>query len=280
MTDYADYQTPQAHASAIASTGAPLLRLTGAGTANNSQTLGGASSVNLLTALPWSQPGWEVTILLNLPAAAGTKPWAVLAFTWLDPSGVYQTGSDNVILTAGNGPTNALLFFGRGPAKGGQLTLVLQNIDPAQTLTYSWGIFPASNVWGDTRWKQLSYAATAPVGFSNPGGDPVNGIIAAIKPTLVNGSPQSRLIALANGEWSVATDNSGQANSVTVTIADASSVNLSTLPQFDKCTVAAGATDRRELWIPARPVLVTMTDNAAGNITPLLTVTVRDLAGP
>lgn len=219
MTDFADWQQPQAAANAIAATGAPLLRFTnnqGNGASTNLPANSATTLINLATI---TQPGYEGTFQLFAPAGSGTVPFARLDFNWTDQASGLLIGARHFFLTAGNGPTQFLKYYLSGPCKGNQLTVIANNLDPAVAMTLTWTINQVSHVYANDRIHQPVYAATAPNGYTNPGGEPAAGDIALSRPTVPINTTITRLAAVYGGRavWSV-DDTAGTAGLVAALI--------------------------------------------------------------
>lgn len=275
--DFPDFATPQAHATAIAATGVPLLRGATNLASASAQSLAGGASQTLLNAVPWTQPGWEASFVLNLPAGAGTSPFALVTFTWFDATGAFIIRQKVITLTVGNGPANAITSAGFGPARGELLTVTIKNTDGVATLTYSYTVTQTSHVPNYDWFRQITYAATAPITFVNPSGDPPSGLIAQAAPPVSAMGSVSRLFALAEGKLRAIFTNVGQANQATYTLVAQDQGGIVGTDLVATATVAAGAVDQREFWSPAAPLLYTVNNNgASGSISPNMILTAEE----
>ncbi len=276
--DYPDWGVPQAHATDISLTGAPLLRLTVNLGRAAAATLNGGFSAQLLNLAAVGQPSYEATIVANLPAGAGTVPFAVLTLTWVDAISTLASDTETFLVPMGNGPSNAVTCYMSGPARGSQLSVTLTNLDPAQVLTYSWTINQTSHVYSRDRLLQPLYPGVAPVTFTNPAGTPANGLLMGSKPVIAANSSASRLVAAWNGRAVLSVDNGAQANAVNVILADPGSL-YSTIAGLEMAfvNVAAGLRQVTEVQMPNGPVLLTMTNTGTtGSITPQVALVKRE----
>lgn len=278
MTDFPDWQQPQANATAISTTGVPLLR----GTANLgkavNQSIGPGAVVQLLTTAAVGQPGYEGMFSLSGLAGGGSIPFASLIFNWFDQATGLNVFSRFQLLTAGNGAANALQYYVYGPCHGNQLSVQITNLDPTITMTLTWGINQTSHVFELDRISQPVYATTAPNGFTNPGGVPGLGVLALSTPVLAAGGTANRLLAVRNGPALLSVDNGAQANTVRVSLDDPNQLYGGTLNQHLHIhTVAAGLRDYTEVVLPYGPVLLSLNNTGtSGSITPAIALTVLD----
>lgn len=275
MTDYPDYQTPQAHASAIYAQRVPLAKGTAAVGSAINQTVAANTSQQVVTTAVFDQPAIQATLAAKLPAAAGGTPFAQLWLVWFDSATnliiaerKYSIGSgDNVLNVAG------LI----GVARGQLLNVDIVNLHATQPLTYDWSVAGISHVPADDDWRQDN---PNPVNtFTLPGGDPTAGVLAVINAAVAVGTPVARMTAASNRLCRVVVDNTGGTSAVSVVISDPAPA----LPLY-------GSTAGAEFWssgavspgglvndfyqMPNGPALVTVTNLATtGPVTPKITIT-------
>ncbi len=270
VADYPDWQTPQAHATQIALTGVPLLRLTNNSGTASLTTLAGGATVTLVPTTTINQPGYEASFVLWFPAGSGTVPFVQLAFIWIDSASGLTVFQRNVVITAGNGPTNPVHTRMWGPVQGDQIQVVAFNLDPAVTATFDWTVNQTSHVFEHDWASQGAYAGTAPIGFTNPLGMPSTNLLVKHSPTIAASGTDKVLCALWLGDAVLNIDNSGSASSVTVQMQDPAGFASGTAgATLWKGVVAAGATLSQPLTLPATPMLLELQNTAtAGSITP------------
>lgn len=272
MTDFQDYQVPQAHATAISKTGVGLLKFANGLASGTGTTIAGGVKTALASNLAITQPSWEFGASLSLPAGVGTIPFARWSFDWFDPTGLIAVASDNVEIALGNGPANAINITGRGPCKGAVLTVSLQNRDPAQTLTVTYNAYEASHTFERTQFEQLGPPATGPIGFTYAGTDPGVRWAAYSKPSIAASTSVTRLLPVAFGKWRWTVDNTGQSQAVGVQIQNAYATVIPASANIYDASTAAGAVTTFEVSMPAQPMQLIMTNAATtGTITPTLT---------
>ena len=263
MTDFPDWQAPQAHASAIAVAGVPLLRGTNALGSQGAQQWPNNSLTTLLNALPVNQPSFEGQFSLSFPASAGILPFVRLTFNWIDSTSGLLVYSEQFVITAGNGPANALAYYLRGPCHGDTLTVTALNLDTVTTGTATWVINQTSHLWPNSYITQSAYAATAPNGFTNPTGNPAEGLIALANPSIgANGSVQ-RLLAVDNSQADLMLNAAGLPANVVYHLLDPatlySSINLADM--FSQ-SVTAGQRSRDTIQLPNGPVLLQLNNTS------------------
>lgn len=273
MTDYPDFQTPQANATSISLTGVPLLRQTLPLAHGSNVSIGAGSSINPVSTAPLNQPSYEIALGVNLPAAAGTVPFCQIVLQWVDTTLNTVTDTEVFIVSAGNGPGNSLIYVLHGPCRGDALNLLFENLDPAQTMTVSYVVNTTSHVHEYDRLAQFAYAAVAPITFSNPAGNPNTGVLAVINASIAGNTSIQRLCAVWSGTVILSMDNTGQANSISVTIEDPATLySTVALGHLYKFFLAAGASQTVQLVWPHGPVLISVANNAANAIQPTVTV--------
>lgn len=237
------------------------------------------TTATLLNAVNITKPSFEAVIQLNMPAAAGTVPFAALLLKWTDSNTGLLVGQKNYEITAGNGPANVLTFYLSGPCRGNQITLQIRPQDPAQAMTLTWAFNQTSHIYTIDRLLQPSYAATAPITFQNPGGDPSKGLLASVSAAIGPSSSITRLLAASNAKIKVMVDNTVQVNSCAIQINTPSSVvalysEAAAPTSLFKATAAAGAQSASEWQLPnGATTLQIFNQGAANNITPNVTIT-------
>lgn len=263
----------------LTTNGIPPLRGTdNLGTAT-AQTIATGVNATLVSGLSITKPGFEAVFQLNLPAAAGTVPFAVLQVLWQDSNTGLQVGSKQYILTSGNGPSNVLTYYLSGPCRGNQIVLKLRNQDPAQTLTVTWAFNQTSHTYLTDRLLQATYAATAPITFTNPNGNPSKGLLFSSTPSIGPNANVSRLCAASNAKVKLMLDNTVQANAAAVQINTPSATGLydeaSAPTVLFKTTAAIGGQGGGEWQMPNGAVVIQIFNQGATNtIAPNVTITI------
>jgi hypothetical protein len=211
VVDYPDFATPQAHASAIAITGAPLLTLAGILQASNTFTIAGGAT-QTIGPLTIMQLGYEIQLKLSIPAGA-TVPFVDVVMQWTDATGGSVMALERWMLPCGSAAN--YVITGTGPTKGSSLTVKLVNQDPAQTATVTVIILTNSRVYTRDRWI-TNTVVNVPT-FTNPGGDPTREVLATMDAANCNaGATITRLIPPYAGDVWFYVEQSGvsAANSV------------------------------------------------------------------
>lgn len=274
VTDYPDWQTPQAHATQIAGTGVPLLRGTNQLTNNAGVTVAGAATAHILQSGVVKQPGYEMTLEAFMPASSGTIPFLHLAMQWWDSAtGLFGARRD-VVATCGNASGNFLTYYIRGPMHSDMFNIDVVNLDPAVTATITYVVNQTSHVYEQDQALQYAYAATAPNGFTNPAGVPTTDLLVFENPTIAASGAVTVLCALYSGDVILNIDNSTSAQSVTVNLLDAPGfATAHANGSIFKVTVTAGAELTMALTLPYSPVALKMTNTStAASITPIVTM--------
>ncbi|SRR6266571_1151272 len=246
--------------------GVPVLR----GTANlgngSAQTLAGVNTAILLSSVAVNKPSFEAVFQLSIPAGVGTIPFALLAINWEDSNSGLSVGFKQYALTAGNGIANALFFYLSGPCRGNRVSITLFNVDPAQTLTYTWAFNLTSHIYTVDRLLQPSYLGVAPIGFTNPAGNPSKGLLFSSAPNIGPNGSILRLSAASNAKCKLNIDDSGQANNWALIIQDPATLyDASASSELYKFNGVAGSTLTTEIQMPNGPALFNLQNSQAAN---------------
>lgn len=256
--------------------GIPVLRGTDNLGSGSAQSLTANATATLIASANITKPGFEAIFKLNLPASAGTVPFATINVLWQDSNTGLQVGQKSYVITAGNGPTNALTFYLSGPCRGNQIVLTITNNDPAQIMTLTWAFNQTAHTYIVDRLLQAGYSAANPIGYSNPGGAPTKGLLFSANPSIGPNTNITRLCAASNARVLINVDDSGQANGWALEIlgpvSSAGPVSSpllygegSTSVTMLKLNGAAGTFSQTQFQMPSGPVLLNMHNTAANN---------------
>lgn len=245
------------------------------------QTIATGVNATLVNVASINKPGFEAVFSVSIPAAAGTVPFCILQVIWTDSATGLTVGQKQYVITSGNGSANALTYYLSGPCRGNQITVKLRNQDPAQTATITWAVNQTSHTYLFDRLLQPLYAATAPITFTNPNGNPSKGLLFSSTPTIANNANTTRLIAAYNGKVKINLDNTVQPGAAALQINTPSATGLyeeAAAPTSTfKMTCAAGAQANGEWFIPNGAMVAQIFNTAAaGAITPNVTMTIAE----
>jgi hypothetical protein len=178
----------------IATTGVPLLsKPTIVG--QPAGTIGASATVTPISSQPVSQTGYEIAVSLQVSAAA-TDPGVLATLTWTDSVSGQTVASEQWILGAASAA--AQLYCGTGPTKGDTLTITLQNLDPAQSVTYSLSLTQNSRLYVRDDWRQLTNNAV-PGQTVNASANPAANLLLSVSTNVAASTAISRLIPLYAG---------------------------------------------------------------------------------
>lgn len=267
VSDYPDFGTPGQNVLGSPQGAVGLLRATNQAGTGNATNLPANSATTLVNTQGITQPGYEGVFQLNAPAAAGTVPFARVSFVWTDFSTGLTVGTRHHYLSAGNGPANALPYYIAGPCRGDQLMVTITNLDPAQAMTLTWTINQTSHIYQRDMLVQTSLAVTAPIGFTNPNGDPAAAVLLESTPLIGVSSTIFRLAAVYGGKaaWSV---NNTSTVVLTAALVDPAQLYGSAIANQRLATmvVAGGAAQTAEVALPYGPVNLQLV-NTSGTVT-------------
>ncbi len=254
--------------------GIPQLRGTdNLGNATN-QALTANTTVTLLNAVAITKPSYEIVIQFSYPGAA-TVPFGALVLKWTDSATGLQVGQKTYEVVGGNN-VFATAYLS-GPCRGNQITLQFRPQDTTQAGTLTWAFNQTSHVYLVDRLLQPTYVAVN--GFTNSGGDPSKGLLAATSVGIGPNSSVTRLMAACNAKIKVMVDNTVQLNSCALQINTPSTLALYGEPNppttLFKTTAAAGAQSGGEWQLPNGATTIQIFNQGATNtITPNVTITI------
>lgn len=222
MTEYPDFQTPQAHATAIAATGVPLLISPTVLTSQIAQTLaagGGGQRFPAAGFYTVTQVGYQLFVQVQSQATS-TSPFLKIRLQWADAGSGLPLGDEEWIIPApSSGPYGVVL---EGQAKGNQAFVTIQNAD-TKTQTFSLVFQLNSQIYPHDRMRPMFNLQSATVpGFTLPADiDMPMGLYGMGSFSAAAGATTSLLIATYNGLMQVKLHmNSGGAGFFTFTPID------------------------------------------------------------
>jgi hypothetical protein len=207
--DYADWQAPQAHATAISITGVPLLTGKSLVFSSGLQTIA-AGGTYVPGAKSFTQPGYEIFVSA-FANVASANPFVSLELAWTDSGTGLIIARDTYICAASN-VTSGWLSIGSGPTAADSVFLTATNLDGAHTMVFSIMILQNSRIYAH---DSFSWDNTGESGLSIPGFTVANlrGDNSALGD--ISGGA---LAASGNSEWLIAP---GYGGTVTFAIATA-----------------------------------------------------------
>lgn len=210
MTDFADWNAPQAHATAIATTGAPLLGFkTILGSNAAGLAIGAGNSANLVSARAAGQVGYEIS--LSVSTLAVTASAVTISVKWFDTATGLLTDTQNWTFFAGSvsRPHNVRIT---GPSNGDQVTIAATA--GANAITIAFTVMQTSRVYtrhsGHT--LTLNFGNPTIPGFTFASGDASSGILCAESQVVTNSGSTTLILPLYSGTarfWGRASDTTG-----------------------------------------------------------------------
>lgn len=149
ITDYPDWSSHVASADQIAATGVPLLSKPVNLINDLTRAIPGGGS-HPYPAQTFTQPGYAISVKVTFPAAA-TIPFVTCQMNWTDATSTVPVENTYFYCVGAQTP-GVFPTLGRGPAKAGQLTITVFNLDPSQTATVSISLAQDSIIRPNDRW--------------------------------------------------------------------------------------------------------------------------------
>jgi hypothetical protein len=161
VTDFPDWQAPQAHATAISTTGAPPLVFKQVIDALIGTNIGASGSVTRPGSGQFSlnQPGYEIA--LNVATLGATAPIVSVELQWYDSAFGQLIDDETYFFYSGN--LNGHFIHGRGPTKGDRVVVVITNHSGASGITVSYTLLQTSRVFTREFWRTITKNGVNPV---------------------------------------------------------------------------------------------------------------------
>lgn len=265
MTDFPDWQAPQANATAIAGTGVPLL--TSASLVTNQTKSVAAAATQVLGPFTISQIGYELLITASIPAAA-TNPFIEVVINWFDSGTNTLMQTDSFAAVCGTATLTNFVTAMRGPSKADQVRISLTNADSAQAATVNVTMLQNSRVYPSDLlyWPNLWPTTLAVPVFTLPTIPPDEdclGILSAV--AIPASSSITRLMAPYNGPIIVGFNmNTGQLSSLNFFLAPEPLSNYgSNNPVFGATPPSSSFT----VGGPRAPLRMVVTNTATTSVT-------------
>ena len=197
--DFPDWTAPQAHATAISTTGAPPLVFKRVIDALIGQNIPASGTLTRPASGSFSlnQPGYE--ILLNVASLTSPAPVVSVELQWYDST--FGQLLDDEIYYFYSGNLNGHFIHGRGPSKGDAVIVVVKNYSAAGGLTFTYTLLQTSRVFTREFWKTITKGGVNPafLGFTAaPQNMPAN-VLCAQNTSLAASSSQVLILPLYTG---------------------------------------------------------------------------------
>lgn len=198
--DYPDFATPQAHATAIAATGVPLLSSPAILATSIAQVVA-ASGTETFANEVLTQTGYAIELVIAYPAAA-TNPFCEVRLTWTDPVSGIVYGEQHYFVVGGTAAA-PMTTLGSGPARSAQLTVAVTNLDTVQAATVTMLLAQDSTIRQADRWGWRNAANASGIVPANtlatlPDDESVPGYLNAVN--VLNAANATWLFGMAPGQ--------------------------------------------------------------------------------
>lgn len=257
-TDWSDWNPHPHMALAQYTQRVPIARnSTGMGN-NNSGVIGGGTT-NLISGVAIDQPSFQMLIGLEYAQVIATVPFGRMKFLWQDTASGFQVDPDWAIPAGGAAATN--FYYISGPAKADALTIELDNLDPAQILSFSFGISAVSHVY--ERFRIQEVGGTAVPQFTRPGLNNQMGVLGSVGALIAASGTIDRLASCYGGKAIINVDNLGGTPAVEVELLDPGVIaggsplyGAANSGVLYSTTVAGGGSSTQEVALPYGPVVI------------------------
>lgn len=157
--DFPDFGLPQAHATAISTTGTPLL--------HGANVVQGANAV-VCTPLGFqspfqtvAKPGYIIAITA-VSAGTPTSPWLRVSLFWFDtPNAQHGTAEEVWVIPVTTSGGSTIRVLGKGPTKGQSVTIQLHNTDGAVACTATYTFVETTQHIARDDWRSDPIASVA-----------------------------------------------------------------------------------------------------------------------
>lgn len=213
--DWTD-DNPHAHmALAQYSQGIPLQRKS-TSVAFASGTILGSANALIASGATLDQLAYHIIIGVQQANAGATIPFARLLFNWADTASGLTIQPDEAVLCCGSSGLN--FYYISGPARADSVTLQLNNLDPAQPITYSFGMSEQGHVYEYFSVEEVTQLPV--IGFTRSGQKNTLSTVGSVGALLAAGATIDRLAATWGGEANIHVDNSAGTVPIQVLILD------------------------------------------------------------
>ena len=197
--DFPDWAAPQAHATAIAATGAPLLVLKQIVDRAVGQNLPATGSIlrPASGAFTINQPGYEMWF--NVASLGSPAPIVSVELQWTDSVSTALIEDETYWFYSGN--ANAHLVHGRGPSKADNLAVLMTNHDATHDVTISWVLLQTSRIFTREFWHTVTRNQQAPVflGFTSVVHDIAGDVVSSQSVSVPASTTNNYLLPLYTG---------------------------------------------------------------------------------
>lgn len=202
MTDFPDWQAPQAHANAIADTGVPLLTF-----GNVQQNLSfplAAGASHGFPQVSMVQPGYEVIVQATANPAS-TSPFVEVQLQWAINPAAVGTNTDTFVCAGGTTPAGGWFTVGTGPSKGNALTVQIKNLDTVNAMTVAVTVINNSRVYvrDDWRWNAPTDIGGTIPNFTLPTITPDESVLGIGNDTIAGSGSLARIVGSYSGRIKV-----------------------------------------------------------------------------
>lgn len=222
--DYADWTAPQAHADAIAATGAPPLTLFN-GIANNLTSLP-AGFGGFVPNFFIVQPSYEVFINAFETGAGAAGPLEI-RMQWYEDTGTTFIDQQSYWVWPGTTTLTSMLC-GKGPTRGGLLSISLINHSAAMSYDVHTWLYQRSHFYTRDDWRHTFFTASAS-GLAIPANEPVSGLICQTGPVVAANSNSRVQLPLYTGQVQIYADTTSNTTDMTLRFQNNSNLNASAL---------------------------------------------------
>jgi hypothetical protein len=201
LIDYPDFQTHQAHADAIAATGAPLLSLHTV-LAHATAVIPASFTTNVPASGKFTVGQTSYEIVLKVGSGGAAAPVCVVELFWTDSiSGLAADYQRFMFFAGATGAEH--LIHGHGPSNADQL--VVSFTAGLAQITVNYSIMQSSRIYTKHLWRTTNPQTSLPVfsGFSFPPQDVGAGIILGVQDSVAANGAVKYLLPLYTGdvEW-------------------------------------------------------------------------------
>lgn len=256
MTDYPDWQTPDAHAASIFATGVPLYSKPTNVLNDQLHNLPANVGTNIIANLAVSQIGYQIYLKVASPAGTGL-PFCTMTLNWLDSLTGVVIAHEEWSLGAGSA-SGGSVYLGTGPTKGDLLTVTAFNEDTVNAMTLTTILHENSRVYSRDDWRQESVNSIP--GFSIVGHAQQANCLIGFNGSIGAGAKMTSYVPLYAGKARIAALGFGQAGNVFLDTLDPA-INIGGVQQGPGCIyadniAATGLTTNQVVTLPRAPTIV------------------------
>lgn len=222
--DYPDWTAPQAHANAIAATGAPALTLVN-GVAAQAVNVP-ANGIQLGNTFAFTQPSYELFLNIYQSGAGAAGPLE-MKMQWFENTFTQLIDQQSWWVWPGTATLNHQVAA-KGPSRAGLLSIVFSNHSTVAVYHVDYWLYQRSHYYTRDDWRSVVFTTSANA-VAVPANDTVEGLICQTSAVIAGNGNTKVQLPLFSGQVDMYADTTSGAADLTLRFQNNTSLNASAL---------------------------------------------------